>query len=94
MINPRKRMLTLRLSYEEYETYRAACPAAGVRSLSELARVAMQQLVAVRNGSPHGPPVDGELRELRQRVELLSSEVQRIREKVDGVASVLPRSPL
>jgi hypothetical protein len=85
-------MLTLRISHEEYETYRAAYPAADVRSPSELARVAMKQLVAVRNGSPHSPPVDDELPELRQRAEVLSSDIQRIREELDGVAAVLPRS--
>ncbi|MGA2186451.1 MAG: hypothetical protein ABSH47_25830 [Bryobacteraceae bacterium] len=78
-------MVAFRLSCEEYEIYRAACPAAGVRSLSELARTAMHQLVAVRNGSP---PVDDQLRELRQQVQVLSGEVQRIEQKLDGVAAV------
>jgi hypothetical protein len=80
MINRRSRMVTFRLSYEEYEQYRAACPAAGVRSMSELARAAMQQFVAVRIASP---PVDAQLRELRQQVQVLSTEVQRIGQELE-----------
>jgi len=75
-------MVTFRLSCEEYETYRAACPAAGVRSLSELARTAMHQLVAVRNGTP---PMDDQLRELRQQVQLLSREVRRIGQELEDL---------
>ena len=92
MINTRNRMLTLRLSEKEYETYRAACSAAGVRCLSELARAGMQRLVSVPNGSPHSLPVGDELRELRDRVEMLFGEVHRIREKLESVADIAPAS--
>jgi hypothetical protein len=73
-------MVSFRLSYEEYELYRQACAAVDVHSLSELARIAMQQFIRGHNGTM---PVDDQLRDLRERVQTLSHEVERIAQRVD-----------
>ena len=81
MIGRKSKMVSFRLSSEEYELYRRACVAAGLRSLSELARAAMQHVVGEGNGKM---PVDDQLRDLREKVQCLSSEVHRIAQKLDG----------
>lgn len=78
----RDRIITVRVSIEEYEAWRAACPAAGARSLSEFARSAMHQLVASRNGDS---TVHDQLRTLHDRVESLSTRIDRIGQNLEAV---------
>ncbi len=58
-------MVSFRLSPEEYRQLRDACATQGVRSVSELARAAMQGLIA-----PDGRavPLHTQVQELRDRV--------------------------
>ena len=60
MIDRRSKMVSFRLSWEEYKALQQACSTAGVRSLSELARAAMQHLI---NGHHDGVPLHDQLRE-------------------------------
>jgi translation initiation factor 2B subunit (eIF-2B alpha/beta/delta family) len=80
MIDRRSKMVSFRLSWDEYQAYREACDSAGVRSLSELARAAMQHLIAER---PNGASLDDQVRELRRQVSQLSREVEHIARRVD-----------
>jgi hypothetical protein len=80
MIDRRSKMVSFRLSGDEYQTYREACATVGVRSLSELARAAMQHLIASR---PNGASLDDQVRELRHQVLQLSREVEHIARRVD-----------
>ena len=73
-------MVSFRLSGDEYQTYREACATVGVRSLSELARAAMQHLIASR---PNSNSLDDQVRELRHQVLQLSREVEHIARRVD-----------
>jgi len=73
-------MVSFRLSGDEYQAYREACATVGVRSLSELARAAMQHLIASR---PNGASLDDQVRELRHQVLQLSREVEHIARRVD-----------
>jgi hypothetical protein len=81
MIGRKNRMVSFRLSSVEYELYRGACVAAGVRSLSELARAALQQVVDEGNGKV---PVEDQLRDLRENVQGLSTAIRRLAQKLDG----------
>jgi hypothetical protein len=80
MIDRKNKMVSFRLSAEEYDMYRRACGAAGVRSLSELARVAIERVVGEGNGKV---PVDDQLRDLRETVQCLSKEVRRLAQKME-----------
>ena len=92
MIDRRTKMVSVRISWKEYRTYLEACPDIGVRSLSELARAGMQQLVsAQRNGSSAAEirtselRLTDEIRGLRDQVSFLSREVDRLSHRVDPV---------
>jgi hypothetical protein len=75
MTERKSKMVSFRLSPEEYRQLRDACSAHGVRSVSELARSAMQGLI-----SNHGSaiPLHLQLQHLRDRVTLLSCEIDRL----------------
>ena len=73
-------MVSIRLSWEEYRALQDACTAAGVRSLSELARGALQQLLSSRH---NGMTLFEQVCELRDQLGALSREVERIDQRVD-----------
>jgi hypothetical protein len=68
-------MVSFRLSPEEYSRYCSACPAVGARSLSELARVAIERLTAIPGASP---TVDIQMRALNSKVQMLAAELERL----------------
>lgn len=76
----RTKMVSFRVSPEEYTTFRNACTTKGVRSVSELARTAMEILVLTDR---QGVPLDHQVRELRDRVTALS-------ERIDHLSRRLP----
>ena len=77
MLDPdrRKKMISLRLSEEEFELLKARYHAYGARNVSELARLALQHIMT---GSP-APQVDftKKLAELDVRVQALESYMAR-----------------
>jgi len=80
-MNGRKnRMVSIRISSEEYELYRRASLDSGLQSLSELARLAMRHLIGEEKGKV---TVEDQLRELRETVQSLSREVHRIAQTLD-----------
>ena len=69
----RKKMISLRLSVEEYELLKANCHSYGARNLSDFARQALQRIMT----GPADPP-DGfvrKLAELDERVQVLESRI-------------------
>jgi hypothetical protein len=83
MTSSRSKMVSFRLSLEEYESYREACASIGVRSISELAREALSQLVGARpngNATTLSQPVS-----LRDRINFLSREVEWLASRMDQI---------
>lgn len=80
VLNRRNRMLSIRLSEDEFEQLRAVCQDRGARSVSDLAREAMMQMISprrARNGSSDGVLL-ARIQELDQRVSDLQTEVSRL----------------
>lgn len=80
VLNRRNRMLSIRLSEDEFEQLRAVCQDRGARSVSDLAREAMMQMISprrARNGSSDGMLL-ARIQELDQRVSDLQTEVSRL----------------
>jgi len=80
MNTSRSKMVSFRLSPEEYQYYRHACASVGVRSLSELAREAIHQLVGMRQDNA---PLDNQVIYLRDRLRFLSREVEGLAGRLD-----------
>jgi hypothetical protein len=85
VFNRRSRMLSIRLSDEELQQLKLVCHNRGARSVSDLAREAMMQMIAGsrgRNGNGDGMLM-ARIQELDQRVSSLQLEVSQLRSQVD-----------
>lgn len=80
MIDRKSRMVSFRLSSEEHRLLCEACVAHGVRSLSELARTALQGLI-VTNGPDL--PLHLQVQELRDRLATLSQQIERLSQSAE-----------
>jgi len=86
VLNPRSRMISVRLSEEEYSTLRHLCSVTGARSVSDFARDAMRVLLngANREIVP-GILVDefrSQMRSLDRKIEQLAAHISSL--KTDG----------
>lgn len=83
-MNSKSKMVSFRLSADEYSRLRDAASAAGVNSLSELARTALQQILNTHDG--HSVPLDEQVRGLRARIDTISSELDRLMARLGSSA--------
>lgn len=74
VLRRRSRMISFRLSQQEYEGLLALCSLRGARSLSDLARDAMQ--VLLRDG--RGDELPSLVQQLRKRIDDLDREVKQL----------------
>ena len=82
VLKRRSRTVSVRLSEQEYQKLLSCCVNRGARSLSDLAREAMQGLLATsdssRNGNAAGDALEMELEKLYGRMQELDHEVKRL----------------
>ena len=71
VLNPRSRMISVRLSEEEYSALRRLCTVTGARSVSDLTRDAMRVLLKSSNRED----VLGQMRSLDQKIEQLAADI-------------------
>ncbi len=71
------KMVSFRLSGDEYRLLQGACEKSGARSVSELARSAMQRII-LDTGTIGADTAEANLRELQIKLDVLSSEVDRL----------------
>lgn len=74
-------MISVRLSAEEYEKFRELCLNAGLRSLSELARVAINHFVNQPARSVSQSSFDVRLAELEAKLHHITRELKGIHTK-------------
>jgi hypothetical protein len=77
----KKKMISLRLSEVEYEELKAHYRAYGVRNVSELARLALQQIRAGLAGPQDGFAANAKLSELDERLHQVESHVSLLLER-------------
>ena len=78
----RNRMVSVRLSDEEFQKLRAVCLSSGARSVSDLAREAMHRLIEHAEAPSHG--VHAKLDELDTRLSRLQDQVRTLAANVGG----------
>jgi hypothetical protein len=76
----KSKMISIRLSPDEYRTFQNACAEKNVRSISDLARTAIQQLIG-SNGQAER--VSDPVRDLRDQVQVISVELDRLSKLVE-----------
>lgn len=81
VVKRKNRMISFRLSDEEYDHLVTLCQTQGARSLSDLARAAMQSLIA--NGGANGAvDIEERISHLDGRVKILDRAVERLSQMV------------
>ena len=88
VLKRRSKMISVRLSDREYQNLKALCAARGSRSLSDLARDAMNGLLENGNGS--GSAEVSEVSRLNGRMTELESELKRLSKLMETVKRVVP----
>jgi hypothetical protein len=78
VLRRRSKMVSFRLSEQEYQGLVSICGARGARSLSDLARDAMQELLGSPSGSDSVGSVEIEFRKLHGRIEEIDRGLKRI----------------
>src|SRR5580704_12369903 len=77
----RSKMVSFRLSPEEYTRFREVCTQKGVRSISDLARVAM---TIIASKEVEIDPLSDQVRDIRKQVQTISIELDRISDVVEA----------
>ena len=76
-IESRSRMISFRLTQEEYEKFRRVCFTHGIRSVSEMARAAINLLLQEPSRAPN-EAIESRVAELEARVHMLFLELKRL----------------
>lgn len=84
VMKPRSRMISVRLSEEEYSALRHLCSLTGARSVSDLTRDAMR---SVLRGVNREDPVAGNLDEFRAGMRNLEKKVEQLEAKITNFKS-------
>jgi DNA anti-recombination protein RmuC len=82
VLKRRCRMVSFRLSDEEYEGLKSICMTVGARSLSDVARDAVQRMLG--NGVASKKDLEAEVDSLTAKMDSLAKEVQRITKLLEG----------
>lgn len=69
-------MVSFRLTAEDYRVLHEACESYRVRSVSELARTALRNLVR-----DNAEPIDGRIRQMQEQIRTLTSDIERLAEE-------------
>lgn len=85
VLKRRSRMVSFRLSEEEYESLREICLTAGARSLSDIARDAVHRLIG--NGGEQKKDIESQLRLLNERIDVIDQEVRRLAGRLEPHAA-------
>jgi len=79
VLNPRSRMISVRLSEEEYSALRRLCTVTGARSVSDLTRDAMRVLLKSSTREDvlgiHIDEFRSQMRSLDQKIEQLAADI-------------------
>jgi hypothetical protein len=80
-------MISFRLTAEEYDRFRELCYSNGIRSVSEMARAAINMMLSQPARAPQ-EALEARVAELESRLRLLSLEIKRLNQNSEpGLSS-------
>jgi hypothetical protein len=88
VLKPRSRMISVRLSEEEYSALRDLCSLTGARSVSDLTRDAMRTVLKSAN---RGNPFAGSLEEFRLGIKSLEEKVEQLEARITTIKAEGPQ---
>jgi len=87
VLRPRNRLVYFRVSEDEFQQFNQICEAARARSVSDLARFAVQRMINDGNGKGHPEDVAAKLQLLEAGICDLSRRVQELTAFVKGAGT-------
>lgn len=84
VMKPRSRMISVRLSEEEYSALRHLCSLTGARSVSDLARDAMRNVLRGMNREDSFAEFRATMRSLEKKVEQLEAKLTSMKSESAG----------
>jgi hypothetical protein len=87
-------MISFRLTAEEYDRFRDLCYSNGIRSVSEMARTAINMMLAQPSRAPQ-EALESRVSELESRLHLLSLEIKKLNQHSTHISSdvAMPARP-
>ena len=79
-MNEKSKMVSFRISADEYVRLRQACKSAGLENVSELARAAMHRIID--NGEGNQFAMEAQVQYFREKLDHLTLELNRLAGKV------------
>ena len=76
-LESRSRMISFRLTAEEYDRFRELCYSNGIRSVSEMARAAINMMLSQPSRAPQ-EALETRVSELESRLHLLALEIKKL----------------
>jgi hypothetical protein len=76
VLKPRERLVYFRVSEDEFRQFVSVCEHAGARSVSDLARNAVQRLIADGERSREGHDIDEKIRVLERLIAAVTEQLQ------------------
>lgn len=76
-LESRSRMISFRLTAEEYDRFRELCYSNGIRSVSEMARTAINMMLSKPDRAPQ-EALETRISEIESRLHLLSLEIKKL----------------
>jgi len=90
MLESRSRMISFRLTAEEYEKFRELCFTQGIGSISEMARAAINMLLQQPARAPQ-EALESRVAELEGRLHMLAVELKKLNQNGQPVANHAPQ---
>jgi len=76
VLKPRERLVYFRVSEDEFRQFVSVCEVAGARSVSDLARNAVQRLIADGERNREGHDIDEKIRVLERLIAAVTEQLQ------------------
>jgi len=76
VLKPRERLVYFRISEDEFRQFVSVCEHAGARSVSDLARNAVQRLIADGERNREGHDIDEKIRVLERLIAAVTEQLQ------------------
>ncbi len=93
VLKPRERLVYFRVSEDEFKQFVSVCEQAGARSVSDLARNAVQRLIAEGQRQRDGQELEEKMRVLERLIAAVTAQLQLLSSQTNDGAAVaaLPR---
>ena len=90
VLKPRERLVYFRVSEDEFRQFVSVCEQAGARSVSDLARNAVQRLIAEGKNQRDGQELEEKMQVLERLIAAVTAQLQLLSSQSKAAVAALP----